>query len=53
MLIGVNWATTKIAAIATRTLDPPTTSGTPAATSDPKTISSARAARGNEMTSLR
>ena len=29
MLIGVNWATTKIAAIATRTLDPPTTSGTP------------------------
>ena len=53
MLIGVNEATTKIAARATRTLDPPTTNGTPAATREPKTSSRASAASGSEMTSLR
>jgi hypothetical protein len=53
MLIGVNWATTKIAASATRTLEPPTTSGTPAATSEPNTMSNASAASGREITSLR
>ena len=53
MLIGVSWATTKMAARATITLDPPTTNGTPAATSEPKTSKSASAASGNEITSLR
>ena len=43
----------KIAASATSTAAPPTTSGTPAATSDPNTRSRARAASGSEMSSLR
>ena len=53
MLIGMTWATRKIAARATMTADPPTTRGTPAATTDPNTTSSARPASGNEMSSLR
>ena len=35
------------------TADPPTTRGTPAATTEPKTSSSANAASGSEMISLR
>ncbi len=53
MLIGITDATTKMAAKATRTEAPPTTRGTPAATSDPKTRSRAIAASGSEMSSLR
>ena len=53
MLIGVTDATRKMAASATRTAVPPTMSGTPAATTDPNTNSSASAASGREMTSLR
>ena len=53
MLIGVTLARRKTIASATSTAVPPTTSGTPAATTDPKTRSSARAASGSEMTSLR
>ncbi len=53
MLIGMNEATTKMPASATITVAPPTTSGTPAATTDPKTTMSANAASGSEMSSLR
>ena len=53
MLIGITDAIRKTPASATRTLAPPTTSGTPAATSDPKTSRSASAASGSEMSSLR
>ena len=53
MLIGVSDARTKIAASAMTTAAPPTTSGTPAATIEPKTSSSARAAKGSEMSSAR
>ena len=53
MLIGISVATTKMPASATITAAPPTISGTPAATSDPNTKTSARAARGSEMISLR
>ncbi len=53
MLIGINDATTKMPPSATMTAAPPTTSGTPAATSEPKTKMSASAARGSEMISLR
>ena len=42
MLIGVSEATTKIPASATMTAAPPTTSGTPAATSEPNTNTSAK-----------
>ena len=44
MLIGVRPATTKMAANARTTAAPPTISGIAAATTDPKTMSSARAA---------
>ncbi len=53
MLIGVTDATRKMLASATSTAVPPTMSGTPAATADPNTTSSASAASGSEMTSLR
>jgi len=53
MLIGASDATTKIPASATTTAAPPTASGTPAATAEPKTTSRASAASGNEMISLR
>ena len=53
MLIGMNEATTKIPARATITAEPPTTSGTPAATSEPKTKMSASAASGSDTSSLR
>ena len=53
MLIGVSDATTKIPARATMTAAPPTTSGTPAATSEPKTKMSASAASGSDTISLR
>ena len=43
MLIGVTLATTKMTASATSTAAPPTTSGTPAATTEPNTSSRARA----------
>ena len=53
MLIGITDATTKIAASATSTAAPPTASGTPAATSEPNTNTSARAASGSEISSER
>ena len=53
MLIGVTLATRKIAASAMSTAAPPTTSGTPAATTDPNTKSRASVASGSEMISLR
>ena len=53
MLIGTVPATRKITASATTTAAPPTTSGTAAATTDPKTIRSAIAASGSEISSLR
>ena len=53
MLIGVRLAMTKMAARATSTEAPPTTSGTPAATREPKTMTRASAASGSEMISLR
>ena len=53
MLIGVIEATTKMPASATITAAPPTTSGTPAATTEPKTKMRANAASGSEMSSLR
>jgi hypothetical protein len=53
MLIGVTEATRKMPASATMTAVPPMTSGTPAATADPKTMSSASAASGSEINSLR
>ena len=53
MLIGVTLAIPEIAARATITAAPPTTSGTPAATTEPNTTRSAIAASGSEMISLR
>ena len=53
MLIGMTEATRKMPASATMTAAPPTTSGTPAATSDPNTKMSASAASGSEISSLR
>src|SRR3972149_816966 len=53
MLIGGTEASRKMSASATTTAEPPTTSGTPAATTEPKTSRSASAARGREMSSAR
>ena len=53
MLIEVSEAAMKIPARATITAAPPTASGTPAATSEPNTRMSARAASGSEISSLR
>ena len=53
MLIGIKDATRKTAASATTTAVPPTMSGIPAATAEPKTTRRASAARGREMISLR
>jgi hypothetical protein len=52
-LIGVRLASPKMTASATITAAPPMASGTPAATTEPKTKSSAMAASGSETISDR